>query len=169
MNLVCLDTNVIKWGILGEVPDSDRADELVSKSLALVRQLSNSKSEFLMPTVVMGELLVRIPFAKHDEVLRRFDRSWRFADYDFRAARKFAEIRLQMKEFREQVTDQAGKPSIARCVLTPDAMIAATAIVNNVDVIYTGDEDFVMLAKDFIDIEYLLDMDLPGEQQLLWN
>ena len=48
-------------------------------------------------------------------------------------------------------------------------MITATAIVNNVDVVFAADEDFVTLAKDFIDIEYLLDMDLPGEQQLLWN
>lgn len=169
MSLVCLDTNIIKWGILGEVPDTERPEAFTSRSLALVQQLYSSKSEFLLPTVVLGELLVRIPAAKHDEVLRKFDRSWRFTDYDQGAARTFSEIRARMKEIRELDTARTGRQSIARCELGPDAMIVATAIVNEVDVIYTGDENFVKLAQGFIGVEYLFDLDLPGQQQELWN
>ena len=169
MSLVCLDTNIIKWSVLGEVPDTENPELLTSRSRALMQYLNDKNSEFLLPTVVLGELLVRIPPTEHHEVLEHFDKSWRIADYGMDAARKFAEIRLKMKEIRSLDAQQGNSSSIARCVLSPDAMIAATAIVNEVNVIYTGDEDFVKLARDFIDIRYLLDWAPPVEQQNLWN
>ena len=163
MSLVCLDTNVIQWGLLRRASGPDR-QQLVARSVELVEHLNSNGAQIVLPTVVMAELLVPVRMEEQEAVLDRFDERWIVADFDPRAAMKYAEIRSRMKDLRDQEIEREGRSSTARCVLSPDAMIIATAIVNKAEVIYTGDSDFARRTHEFMRAEYLFDLDLPPKQ-----
>ena len=59
MTVVCLDTNIVIWGVLKQKRDPNQ-QSFVDKSTALVKYLVKSKDIVLLPSVVVGELLVKI-------------------------------------------------------------------------------------------------------------
>ena len=168
MTLVCLDTKIVIQGLLKQISDPSQ-QSIVNRSALLIKLIEKNGDSVILPTVVVGEVLVKIPQEERGEVVKRLRENWIIVDYDVRAAMKFGEIRSRMKIIRDQEREREGKPSTARCVLSPDAMIAATAIVNGAEIIYTGDKNFVKLAQGYIGMRYLDDLHLPGEQHELWN
>lgn len=81
MTLVCLDTHIVQWGVLRRTSDPGQ-QHLVDKSAALIRFIDKNNDRVILPSIVIGELLVPIPQEEHSEVLSRLSRDWMIVDYD---------------------------------------------------------------------------------------
>lgn len=166
MTVVCLDTNIIVFGALsrGRNPEGQNFIEM---SRALLRDIEKKRHEVLLPTVSVGELLVPIPEQLHSGELEKLGQKWRVVDYDVMAAAQFARMRHAKLTNRALRELRGGDPSATKNQQIADVMLAATAIVNGAETLYTTDERVVNLVSDFIEVRYLprvylqLGLDMP--------
>ena len=163
MTVVCLDTNIVIWGVLKQKRDPNQ-QSFVDKSTALVKYLVKSKDIVLLPSVVVGELLVKISQEEHDDVVESLSRDWKIVDFDSRAASKFAQMRYERLSPQMRRKLKRENPSATNRELDADTMIAATALVHKATRIYTNDRQFKNMAKEYIEVLLLDDLDLPGDQ-----
>ncbi len=154
MTVVCLDTNIIVFGAMsrGRNPEGQNFIEM---SRALLRDIEKKKYEVLLPTVSVGELLVPVPEQLHAEELDKLRKRWRIVDYDALAAAQFARMRHAKLTNRTLRELRRGDPAATRNQQIADVMLAATAIVNGAETLYTSDERVVNLVNDFIEVRYL--------------
>jgi predicted nucleic acid-binding protein len=168
MSVVCLDTQILFWGIRQVAARG--AENLVPKAKDFLYWLEAHKIDVIVPAIVVGEMLVPIPAKEHNEVLAKFQDNWMIVDYDLKAASLFAQIRYEqntqrlMKEIRRN-------PHATRRELVADAMIIATAIAHGADKIYTHDNNLISLARDYIvaenfeNVPIQMSLDLPDEEE----
>ena len=149
MSTVCLDTQIVYWGIIGK-PSSPEQQPLVDHAQAFFRQLRAEKHHILVPTVVLGELLVPVPEEEHGLFLEQASTAWMLADYNVQAALWFARIRrstLTQKHLRRLQQ----KTSATRKELVADLMIIATALAHSADTLYSHDAKLLRLAENWIE------------------
>lgn len=167
MAIVCLDTQVLYWGIRGH-SNPVKDERLIQHAMGFLRWLKEERHDVIIPSIVVGEMLVAIPEDEMAEVLARFDRDWIVAAYDIRAAYHFAVMR------RDHITQKRVKelrkldPSVTRRELHADQMIIATAIAHGANTVYSHDNKLLSLAGQWIDAQNYLDIAvqkelMPGE------
>lgn len=151
MSVVCLDTQVIRWGVMKEESKTPQGTLLISRAIHLIELLEQQKASVILPSIVVGELLVTVPERDHPAVLDRLNEDWLIVDYDLRAAQLFAKIRKD--QVINQIMDEIrqGNPYATRRQLSADIMIVATAIAHGAEKIYSHDKDFLKLAAPHID------------------
>ena len=163
MTLVCLDTQIIQWGVLKSIVNPAQ-QHLVSRSTALVNLLEKNGDSVILPSIALGELLVPIPQDRQGEVLKRLRRNWMIADFDSLAALKFAQMRHGRPTSEALSELQKTNPSASRVELIADTLIAATALAHNASIFYTNDQRFRTVAGKYINTILLDDLDLPDPQ-----
>jgi hypothetical protein len=67
MRLICLDTNILTWGLKKECTPGQ--EENLEKAESLIERLFQLGDHIVIPTLVLSELLVTIPEEKHNEFL----------------------------------------------------------------------------------------------------
>ena len=164
MTVVCLDTHIVQWGVLRRTSDPGQ-QHLVDKSAALIKFIEKNNDRVILPSIVIGELLVPISQEEHSEVLARLSRDWLTVDYDVLAAMRFAQMRYGRPTGEDLRELQKTNPSATRNELIADTMIAATALVHKATKIYTNDRRFKNSVGKYIDICILDELELPEEQQ----
>ncbi|MCY4527049.1 MAG: PIN domain-containing protein [Anaerolineaceae bacterium] len=152
MKLICLDSNVVIFGILRR-SKSPSEQHFVEMSHELIRLLEKAKCRVLLPTVCVGELLVPIPEQHHASELGKLRRDWRIVEYDVLAASQFAKMRHDKLSNRTLRDLRRGDPSSAKHQQIADVMIAATAIVHQAEILYTTDSRVKPLVGDYIKVE----------------
>lgn len=56
MNLVCFDTQVLIWGVKREA--SENQEHMIARTQYLIEQCEEKKYKILIPSIVVGELLM---------------------------------------------------------------------------------------------------------------
>ena len=159
MDLVCLDTHILIWGIKEEATP-DRV-EMIPRAKYFFSELTKAKTKALVPSVVIGEFLLKIPASAHVTVLNLMRETFITAPYDLQAAARFAALWQERSEgnFIKRLQDELGA---TRAELRADCMIVATALAQNASCIYSHDRKLKTFAGDAIPV-----VELPREQDQL--
>jgi predicted nucleic acid-binding protein len=147
MSLVCLDSQIIQWGLFKRYPQSSKAVTLITQATAFIEWLEKGRHEVILPSIVLGEILSPVPRELHVEIMSQISREWMIANYDSRAAKIFAGMRYDA-DHKQIIKDiQAKDPCATRKQLNADGMIIATAIANNVNKLYSYDSALIRMAR----------------------
>lgn len=174
MRIVCLDTQVLYWGILGNGKGGHEGTELIPRARDfLIGLTADEETHVLIPAIVVGELLAFVPEADQGNVLAAFQRDWLIADFNARAALVFGQMRAnrsvqeQFKTLRAagQKADAAANARATRRALVADCMIIATAIAHEASVLYSDDRALLKLADGWIDAKRF--QDEPYQMRLI--
>jgi len=141
MPLVCLDTQVIIWGIKEQATSGQ--EDMVAKAKAFIESLDGDEVQALIPAMVVAELLMKIPYSLHPMVNNLFQQSFIVAPFDLQASSIFGKIWQENKE--DGLTEKLMESeSASRSELKTDCFIVATAVAQGAECIYSHD---VKLAK----------------------
>jgi len=150
MRIVCLDTQVLYWAILGKAAAG--SEPLIPRARDfLIGLTANEDVQIIVPTTVLGELLAFVAEANQGNVLASFQRDWLIVDYDVRAALVFGQMRANRFVQAQFKSLQADHPDATRHALSADCMIIATAIAHSATVIYSADRHLLTLADGWIE------------------
>lgn len=134
MSIICLDTQILIWAIKEET-ESDQED-MIYRSKALIERLDKTGKRLLIPSIVIGEFLIRMPSETHQTTTNLIQRNFMVASFDIRAASHYAKIwRVKQDKASLDKLKALGK---TRQELKADRMIIATALANGADA-YSGE------------------------------
>ena len=158
MSLVCVDTQILIWAIKQEAEYGQ--EEMIPRSKALFDRLDKSDKKLLIPSIVLGEFLIRMPSETHLTAVNLIDRSFMVAQYDIRAATLYAKI-WRSKQSEDQLNElrDSGK---TRQGLNADRMIVATAIAYGAECIYSHDKGVQVFGDGFIDVRCVPESEAQG-------
>lgn len=154
MQVICLDTNVLIWGVRQDT-SNPKQKHMVAHARNFLEYCQTQNIQMLVPSVVVGEFLTMVEAQHHADVIKHLASIYNIADYDAHSAAKFAEILRDKKQ--KNIKEHT---NITRTELKADIMILATAITMNADTIYTHDKGLRALSKG-----YIKSADIPKTQQ----
>ena len=103
----------------------------------------------VVPSVVIGEFLVKVPVEKHQEVQAVLEKRFQIVPYDAVAAACAARI------FQEHKNSGASRGNVPRDILKADIQILATAVTRKVVKLYTHDGDLAKLAEKYLPVSQM--------------
>lgn len=167
--IFCVDSNIIIWGIKKQATQGQ--EEMISRAESFFAKADEYNDEIIIPSIVLAEILAPETPNVRARYLEVLTQSFIIADFDTRAALKYAELlHGRFPEIR-RISDEAGIP---RQKMKADHMIVAVAIVNGANAIYSTDPGLRTFASGYIDVR-----DLPlvretqsvgmATQQKLWQ
>jgi predicted nucleic acid-binding protein len=165
MSVVCIDTQILYWAVVGKAAIG--ATKLIKPARDFMKWLEEKNHHIIIPSIVVGEMLVPVQEINVPTMLARFNEDWMVVDYDMRAARHFAQMRRDHATKKRFIDIRDLHPDITKKELVADVMIIATAIAHSADILYSHNEDLLKLAdgwivaKNFMDEQFQLS--LPEE------
>jgi predicted nucleic acid-binding protein len=153
-----VDTGVLIWGVRKE-PAPDRPD-LVERCIHLIETISNRTGGVMIPSIVLSEYLVGLPFVDQARSVSVFKKHFFVAPFDAKAAEIAAEIysRVEFGKIKAQSNQ-------CRQCVKADIKIIATAIAHGAARIYTDDDHFRSMACGKILVENI--PEIPPQQTSL--
>jgi len=155
MELICLDTHVLIWGIQ-EVSTPNRS-QMIPKAKAFLTSLDLGDDQGLVPSVVVAELLLSVPPEVHTAFTTRLGGYFSTPPFDLKAATIFAQICQAKKESRI-IEDLQQNLDATRTELRADCMIVATAIAQNAGYIISHDAKLKRFAEGYISVYEIPDV-----------
>lgn len=153
MSVVCVDTQILIWAIMG----SDKVDpELLVFAREFMKILDARSDKIIVPSIVVGEMLVPVEEGRVKHVLNQFKSDWRVVEYDLPCALQFAKMRRD-HALTKRMKSLQDLEDCTRTELNADVMIIATAIANSADVIYSHDATLRKLADGWIETKDFLE------------
>jgi predicted nucleic acid-binding protein len=148
--IYCVDSNIIIWGIKKQ--SSKGQEEMIERAEIFFRKVDEYKDFIIIPSIVLAEILAPEPAAYRAKYLEIINNSFIIANFDTRAALKYAEI---MNGRFEEVKQIASEADIPRQKMKADHMVISIAIVNGANCIYSTDNGLKTFAKGYIDVQEL--------------
>lgn len=161
MNLVCLDTHILIWGIKEE--STSGQEHMVTKAKLFFRWLDEEGIKAVIPSNVIAEFLMLIPHEKHGEVINHFNKNFIVVPFDTAAASCFAKIWRERND--DGTIERLKKEGTTKAKITFDCQIIATAITRGALCIYSYDEDLTKFANRYIEVKQM--PDIPDQLNLL--
>lgn len=155
MELVCLDTHILIWGIKEESEPGQK--DMIPKAKAFLKWLEDKKIKVLIPSVVVAELLMRVPSEEHGKVIDFFQRKFITPPFDTVAACCFANI-WRKKTDEKTIKELIDNLSITREKIKIDLQIIAIAVTRRASCIYSYDKAMPKLAEGYISVK-----EIPSE------
>ncbi len=149
MKIVCLDTHILIWGIKNE--SSPGQEEMIPKAKRFIKWLDDNKNRVIVPSVVVGELLMRVPLELHRDVNKLLEKHFIIAPFDSLAASHFANI-WQMKESEEVINQLKEQFDLKREAIKVDCQIVAIAVARCAQCIYSYDPGVKKFGEKVIDV-----------------
>ncbi|MFZ2955916.1 MAG: PIN domain-containing protein [Candidatus Ozemobacteraceae bacterium] len=146
-DIVVLDTQIMIWGVKGQATDGQ--EKMICRAKAYLQYLGKIKAKIMLPSVVVGEMLVSIPIDKHPAVSELLRKRFIIVPYDLQAANVYA--RLYQNRIKKKEQDK--KANISRREIVADFMIVASAIARGATKIISHDKHLKNFAKGFIEVE----------------
>ena len=144
MNTACIDNHILIWGVRKEATPGQ--DMMIERAELFLEYCDAAKIKILVPTIVVGEFLVKTPQEKHEEISAVLEKRFRIAPYDAITAACAARILQEYKTSGMKATHTN------RDVLKADIQILATAITRKCNVLYTHDDGLTALAGRYIKV-----------------
>jgi len=158
LDLVCLDTQVLIWGVQERARTGQ--EEMIPRAKYLFSELTRTQTKILIPSIVVGEFLLGIPLDIHGKTLSNLGESGFITPpYDLQAAARFAAL-WKAREKKGLIEKIKEEYEARRTQLRADCMIIATALAQNSSCIYSHDRRLRAFAGDAIHV-----YDLPTEQR----
>jgi len=132
--IVCLDNNITGLALRNDAHPDDASKVVQSRSL--IRYLDEQDKIILLPTPVITECLVPVMPQDKPNILNSIEK-FMIASFDKSAAIKCAEMMHSITPQENKFKEEMG---ITKSQLKFDYMIAAIAIVNRAECIYSQDE-----------------------------
>ena len=150
---VCLDTNIIIWGILGEGRSGDKNKK--ERAEYLLQHLEGEKARVVIPAIILAEVTAKMREEDKQELVNALIKHIEIIDFCTKSALEYASVRaLGMK--------RKGK-NFSRKEITVDSMIVACCKANRVNEIYTDDGNLKSIAKNFMAVP---ELPVPPSYQL---
>lgn len=151
MSVVCVDTNVLVWGVKREA--SPGREHMIPRTEAFLQHMANTHSTVVVPSIVLAELLIKVPGEEHARFTRLLMQGFEIHSFDARVAARFAALWREKRNHPDVITaQQAGVTS--RTLLRADCMVVATAIVAGAKCIVTNNiKDLRRFADHHISVE----------------
>jgi predicted nucleic acid-binding protein len=157
MKVVSLDTHILIWGIKEDAEPGQ--EHMIQLAKNLLAKLDEEKVIIIIPSIVLGEFLMRVPKNEHAQYLKKLEKRFIIASFDVKASSCFADLWLNKKKIRKE------DPTCTRDHLKADMMIAAIAITAGSELIYSCDDHISKAAGDALKCS-----DVPKEdKQLAFN
>lgn len=142
MSVVCIDTQIIIWGVR-RTADSGQED-MIPRAESLIQQLEENRANVIIPSVVLGELLMGIEDDDHARFLALINQRFRIVPYDAAASVLFARM---WKAWRNLNPVPDSEFRITKAEMKADFMIVATARAKGADCIYSEDNKLRRFAE----------------------
>ena len=165
-DVICLDTQILIWGIKGECEGGQ--EQRVEQAKIFLEELGkDAATEVHISSIVLGELLA----SKKGEDLENFfediHRMIPIDPFDAKAAYHFSRIWNQNKA---SGTYQALRDEgIKRETIKLDQLIVASAVAVGATRIYSHDESFEKIAKGFIKVSKMPRLEVQDDMQKRWE
>ena len=147
MSLICLDTQILIWGIKEEAEQDQ--EEFISKSKILIEHLQDNGDKILIPSIILSEFILHLPQESHTTVVNLLTANFFVAPYDQLTALHYARI-WQNQEHQNRVRE-IHELGTTRNEIKADRMIVATAVAHNAERIYSHDKGLRNFAEGFCD------------------
>jgi len=148
--IVCLDTQILIWGIKGEAKPNQL--NLVAKAKNFIDWLAGQKLTVIIPSVVLSEVLVKVPKKDHNKIISKITKRFKIIPFETIAAQKHAYYWLDKKGVIPNRTE-----------LKFDYMIIATALAQKAACIYSHDKGLKDCAEGMIQVKEMPTIMKQGE------
>lgn len=156
--IVCLDNNITAFALRDDAHPDDK--DKVGKSRKLLEYLDESGKIILLPTPVITECLTPVPPQERSRILKSINK-FMIGVFDKMAAVKCAEMMHAITPAENKYRKEQG---ITKSQLKFDYMIAAIAIVNEANCIYSDDDGLKKFCNGHIDVRKI--PDFPEQKSL---
>lgn len=163
MSLVCLDTNILVWGI--KKTASPGQEHMVQWAVNFLEWLDENKKKIIIPVPIVSELLVPIPDHEHEKFLALLNEKFRVVPVDVVAAVKTAQIWSSKKD-NEELKRYRDENRISRESMKFDFQIASVAITRKAECIYSHDPHIKKFVGDLISVREMPDIGKQGMLEL---
>ena len=119
---------------------------MVEKAKNFIKHLQNNETKMVIPSVVVAELLMRIPPDLHVLFTNLLQQGFMIPPFDVKASMYFAKIWQDRKE-KKIIEQLQNEHKARREELKADCMIVATAVANNASSIITYDDKLIKFAE----------------------
>jgi len=156
MKQAILDSHILIWGIKEQAEDGQ--EEMIERTQQFFEECKKNKTQLLVPSVVVGELLTAVDVKYHPMTLNLLQGAFLIPSYDAASSAIFARLWREKKE--SGAVDQIREELQAtRQELKADCMIVATAIAQKADAIFSHDAKLKAFASGQIKV-----LEVPGLQ-----
>lgn len=160
--IICLDTNILIWGIKQEASNDQK--EMIKRSIKLIENLHKNKFQIIIPSIVAAECLVRLELEERSLFLSKLGSAFLIVPFENRSSFEFARIWGELKgsQCYKDLTQLKG---YSRNLLKADIKILSTALAYGCSELYTHDEDLSELAKNYMSVSQIpeLEADVQSE------
>jgi hypothetical protein len=150
--IVCIDSNIIIWGIKKQITAGQEADRLIERAEYFFKWVDADKIDVLIPSIVLAEILAPEPENLRAEYYNILSKNFIIVNFDERTAFKYAQL---VHGRFDELKKAAIEADISRNKMKIDHMIVACAMVNNANCIYSHDNGLKKFAADRIDVREL--------------
>ncbi|OKH19516.1 type II toxin-antitoxin system VapC family toxin [[Limnothrix rosea] IAM M-220] len=160
MDVVCLDTNIVIWGIQ-QRSHPDRKNK-IPQAMQLIANLQAAKNNVIVPSCVFAELLMGCNPKLKRQVSSELSKFSKIVPFDIAASYIFGELATEKWGFRKEMGLQREKMKF-------DMMIVATAVAQKAGIIYAGDGDIEKIVQGSEVAKSLQVRDMPPYQPGLFD
>ena len=165
MSFVYLDTHILIWGIKKE--STAGQEQMIQRAQHFLKWLEENAIKVAIPSVVLGELLLRVPIDQHAEVYANVaEHSFIVHPYDALAAVKAAQVWILARN-SGLVDDMLLDSGVTRASIRADCQIIGIALSRHGGTIYSHDAGLKRLAKGHIPVREM--PELPSKQASLFS
>lgn len=158
MRVICLDTNILIWGIRKEITEEEK--NKILKTRHFLEQIKTEK--VIIPSIVCAELLMKVPPEEHSLVTSKFN-GFMIIPVDSNVASIFAQLWYQENYRLQDGNSLHGSYEMTKHELKADLFILATAMSQDCDELYTDDKKFSKLAGKHLLVRSIPSIEIKQE------
>jgi predicted nucleic acid-binding protein len=155
--MICFDTGPVIWGVQGFATPGQ--EDMIDRTRKYIRHLDKKGQRVMIPALVLAEYLLGFELKEQDQQRQMIEQFFFVPSLDVPAAHLAA--RLLKNPQVVQSVRQGGQ--VGRQQLRIDALILATAIVNQAEKVISNDNHIHKLAQGLIPVEEVPDIPEQGE------
>lgn len=149
MGLVCLDSQIVIWGIKQQATSGQ--ESMVVRAKNFIEWLHKERETVSIPALVLAEVMVKIEEKFRAEFVRGLEKYFPVFPFDNRAGMIYSRIHGDFAgKFKGNKTDRRS--------LKIDLMILAVALARGASILYTHDKTLLDLSVDGIEISPIPDV-----------
>lgn len=149
MALVCLDSQIIIWGIKEVATEGQ--EMMIPRAKAFLKWLDDNDKKVIIPAPIITEILMPVPKENYEKLLRILHNKFRVVPFDEIAAIKCAEI-WQNKSNDEHLKAYRKTHQIGKHHMKFDFQIVSIAVTRQAECIYSHDPHLRRFAGDMVSV-----------------
>lgn len=146
MALICLDTQILIWGIRKQAEPGQ--EQNIARAEHLIDMLTKNRDQVVIPSITYAEACVGVPEDRLQVFMNEMQKRFIIIPFDVLAAHHYRQIFLSNKQKLKQYKSEG----YTRPNQFADMKIVATALACKAKSIYSEDPHLEKIANGFIDV-----------------